>query len=143
MQGQPVVPEAVQELLRRKSPESPICLVGASNNPEKYGNRIMRNLLSKGYTVLPVNPRETTIEGQTAYASVEDVPGHISILNFVVPPAVTRSVLRKAIGREVDCLWFQDGSYDDETIALAQAHFVHVVYGACIMVVTGYGPVPK
>ena len=40
-----------------------IAVAGASSNPEKYGNKIVRNLLGKGYTVLPLNPREETIEG--------------------------------------------------------------------------------
>ena len=39
-------------------PDVRIALVGASNDPAKFGNRIFRDLVAKGYAVWPVNPRE-------------------------------------------------------------------------------------
>ena len=62
-----------------------IALVGASNNRQKFGNRIYRDLRSKGYHVIPVNPKDRQIEGDRAYASIgimEELP---DIVNFVVP----------------------------------------------------------
>ena len=49
-------PAQVMDLLKNKSAETRIAVVGASNNPEKYGHKIVLNLKGKGYTVLPVNP---------------------------------------------------------------------------------------
>ena len=56
-------PPEVFEQLRRRGPETRIAVVGASNDPEKYGNIIVRNLAAKGYTVLPVNPRRDRDRG--------------------------------------------------------------------------------
>ncbi len=92
----------------------------------------------KGYTVLPINPKEPEIAGLQAYPTVGDAPPPIHIVNFVTPPAVTRNVLDTLDPAVVDTVWFQDGSWDDDVIASARARFPHVVHQACIMVVTNY-----
>ena len=130
------IPEAVIEALRRKGPDDRIVILGASTNPDKYGNKIVRNLVGKGYSVVPVNPKEPEVEGLAAYRSVPDVAGPMAIVNFVVPPVVSNKVLESIRDLDIGAVWFQDGSYDDETIQLAREHFTNVVYDACIMVVT-------
>jgi len=126
----------ILDILRAKSPDLRIAVVGASSNPQKYGNIIVRNLRSKGYNVLPVNPKESEIEGLPAFASVNDIRPSPTIVNFVVPPAVTQSVLETIKDSGIETVWFQDGSYDDATVAYAHAHFKNVVHDACIMVAT-------
>lgn len=138
MQPPTPIPEVVMERLRRKGPETRIAVVGASNNPEKYGHIIVRNLSGKGYTVLPINPKEPEIAGLPAYPSVAAAPGPIHVVNFVTPPAVTRQVLASLDPSAVDTVWFQDGSWDDNVIADATSRFRNVVHRACIMVVTNY-----
>ena len=48
-------------------------LVGASNNPKKYGNKILLDLVSKGYNVVPINSTEDTIAGIKSYKNVLDL----------------------------------------------------------------------
>lgn len=132
------IPAPVMERLRRKGPETRIAVVGASNNPEKYGHIIVRNLHGKGYTVLPIHPKEREIAGLRAYPTVAEAPPPIHVVNFVTPPAVTRQVLESLDPAVVDTVWFQDGSWDDEAIAAARTRFPHVVHQACIMMVTNY-----
>lgn len=138
MEQQSPIPGPVMERLRVKGPETRIAVVGASNHPQKYGNIIVRNLHGKGYTVLPIHPKEAEIAGLPAYESVSKAPAPIHLVNFVTPPAVTRQVLGSLDPAVVDTVWFQDGSWDDEVIAAARARFRHVVHQACIMVVTNY-----
>ena len=130
------LPEAVVAALRRKGPEDRIVILGASTSPDKYGNKIVKNLVGKGYAVVPVNPKEPEVEGLVAYRSVPEVKGPVAIVNFVVPPAVSKKVLETMRDLDVAAVWFQDGSFDAETIRLAREHFTNVVFDACIMVVT-------
>lgn len=127
-------PQEVQQQLRRRGPETRIAVVGASSNPQKYGNIIVRNLAAKGYTVLPVNPRETEIEGLRAYASLAEVPGPIHIVDVVTPAAVTKEVLAEAERLGLPAVWLQPGSFDDEVLDLACSASFKTVYDACIMV---------
>jgi predicted CoA-binding protein len=132
-------PPEVFEILRRKTAATRIAVVGASNDPSKYGNVIVRNLAAKGYTVLPVNPKEKEIAGLPAYPDLASVPGPIHLVDVVTPPAVTRGVLEEAARLGLPAVWLQDGSYDDAALAVAAAAPYKTVYEACIMVASNLG----
>ena len=129
------IPASVSERLRDKSTATRIAVVGASNDPEKYGNIIVRNLARQGYSVLPVNPKGGTIAGLDAWPDLASVPRPVHIVDLVTPPEVTKRVLESLDPRTVDAVWLQDGSFDDEVIRLAEARFPVAVHHACIMVV--------
>lgn len=129
-------PAEVYAALRRRGPETRIAVVGASNNPRKYGNVIMHDLRRKGYTVLPVNLREKEIAGLAAYRSLREVPAPIHVVSLVVPPASTLLVLKEAVELGLPAVFLQDGSFDDAVLEFAATAPFKTVYGACIMVVT-------
>ena len=111
-----------------------IAVVGASNDPAKYGNIIVNNLKQRGYQVLPVNPKETSISGLTVFRTLGDIPKPVDIVDVVTPPAVTRSVLRDAAAAGIGLVWLQDGSFDAAVLADAAAAPFRTVHTACIMV---------
>lgn len=55
------------------NPET-VAVVGASTNRAKYGNIAVRAYRDAGFTVYPINPRATTIEGLPAYPSLDTLP---------------------------------------------------------------------
>lgn len=138
METQTSIPQFVTEQLQHKGPETRIAVVGASNDPQKYGNIIVKNLAGKGYTVLPVNPREPEIAGLTAYPDLASVPGPIHIIDFVTPPPVTMKILQHLDPAVARSFWLQDGSFDDAVIEYAGSRFPNLVHHACIMVVSNY-----
>ncbi len=127
-------PPEVFAVLKKKGAR--IAVVGASNNPAKFGNVIVKNLARKGFTVLPVNPTEPEIAGLPAYPNLAAVPGPIDIVDVVTPPPVTRKVLEEAAALGVPAVWLQDGSYDDAALSVAAKAPYKTVYEACIMVET-------
>ena len=123
----------VLEALQR--PGVRIALVGASNDPTKFGNRIFRDLRAKGYTVWPDHPRDPEIEGVAACADLEARPGTPDIVNFVVPPPVALAVAKQAVALGIRRLWFQPGSESDELKAwITDQEGVSALTDACIMV---------
>jgi predicted CoA-binding protein len=132
-------PPEVFQILRRKTAATRIAVVGASNDPYKYGNVIVKNLAAKGYTVLPVNPREKEIAGLPAFPDLASVPGPVHLVDVVTPPPVTRRVLEEAARLGLPAVWLQDGSYDDAALAVAAAAPYKTVYEACIMVASNFG----
>lgn len=131
-------PQEVFEQLRRRGPQTRIAVVGASNDPAKYGNIIVRNLAAKGYTVLPVNPRQAEIAGLPAYPNLAAVPGPVHIVNVVTHPDVTKGVLEEASRLGLPAVWLQDGSYDEAVLEVAARAPFRTVHEACIMVATNY-----
>lgn len=129
-----ILPPEVTRIIRTRSSLARIAVVGASNNPAKYGNIIVRNLVEHRFTVLPVNPGDPSIAGIPAFTDVNAVPDPVHLVNFVTPPAVTGRVIASMDGSRFPVVWFQDGSWDDECIVAARSKFATVVYNACILV---------
>ena len=124
-------------LQKLKEQNTRIALIGASNDPSKFGNRIYRNLRNKGYNIIPINPKEKKIEGDKAYASIDMMDSLPDIVNFVVPPQIAIKVAQKAIGLGITHLWFQPGSESDELEELLRKnHGIKYLINSCIMVET-------
>lgn len=71
-----------------------VAVVGASDNPDKLGYVVLRNILS-GYEgkVYPVNPKHPRVQGLAAYPSLRDLPGPVELAVFAVPaPEVVKMV---------------------------------------------------
>ena len=114
-----------------------IALVGASNNRHKFGNRIYLDLRSKGYDVIPVNPKDKQIAGDLAYASIGMIEELPDIVNFVVPPPVAMKVAQEAVELGIKHLWFQPGSESNELETwLKGTNRIKYLVNSCIMVGT-------
>jgi len=113
-----------------------IVLIGASNNPEKYWNIIMKNLLSNWHTVTPVNPQEKTIEWVKTHINLWFIKENYDIVNFVVPPEVTLQILQKYKDKLLTKkIWCQPWSSSEEVIKfLKDNNFKDFITDSCIMV---------
>jgi uncharacterized protein len=108
-------------------------VVGVSANQKKFGNVVYRTMREKGCRVFPVHRSLKTVEGQSCYASVLDVPEDVKAVVTVVPPDVTRTVVQDCIRKGITTVWMQQGSQSDEAIADAEKAGLHVVHGECVL----------
>jgi len=117
-------------------PATSIAVVGAGDDPAKWGGRIYRNLKAKGFRVLAVNPGRRVVDGDPCYPSVAGLPEDPTIVNIVVPPPATRRVLQQCLDRGLLRVWVQPGAEDDAVLSFLAAHgFTYRAgEGDCIMV---------
>ena len=108
-------------------------IVGASNNPDKYGHKVMADLQQAGFKVVPINPKEHRILDEQVYANLAEYPDPIDVVIFVVPPNATRKVLEDVAVLDIRKVWMQPGSESDESIAFCEDHGIDCVHDACIM----------
>ncbi|MBI5878237.1 MAG: CoA-binding protein [Chloroflexi bacterium] len=109
-------------------------LVGATGNPRKFGNKILRDLRRAGYIVYAVNTKETIIEGEPAYPSLADLPVVPEVIDIVVPPAQTEMVVRQCRELGFTRIWMQPGAESSAAIAYCEANGLQLVHDACAMV---------
>lgn len=109
-------------------------VVGVSQDPLKFGNRVFRSLLRAGYTVYPVHPKGGEIEGVQICASLADIPQPPEVVDTVVPPAVTEEIVREMHKLGLNKVWMQPGSDSEAAIAYCEQHAIQVVHRACAMV---------
>jgi uncharacterized protein len=116
-----------------------VAVIGASGDRNKFGNRALRAFRQQGYTVVPINPHETEIEGLRAYGSVLDVPGPIDMATFYVPPDVGERVIEEIARKQIPEVWLNPGAESDELIARARALHIEPTI-ACSIIGIGRDP---
>ena len=123
----------MQDLINEFMVQKRFAIVGATNNTKKYGYQIFENLRSRGYEVYPVNPRIKELEGITCYPSLADIPVKVNVVDFVVPPEVTETVLKECKRLRLNRIWLQPGAESEASIAFCHENGLKVVYGVCVM----------
>ena len=112
-----------------------IALLGASPNPDRPSNGVMRFLLSKGYTVIPVNPGQAGKEilGQTVYAKLSDIPQPVDMVDVFRAPEFLDGIVAEAtaLPQPPQVIWGQLGVRDDDAAAKAEAAGIKVVMNRC------------
>lgn len=113
-------------------------VVGASTNREKYGNKVVRVYQQDNRTVVPVNPRAETIEGERCIATVSDLPENVKSIS-VITPTITEQIVEQAIARGIENIWMQPGAESAAAIANGLKSGLNIIAdGSCILVVLGY-----
>lgn len=113
-----------------------IVLVWASNDAEKFWNKILKDLVLKWYTVIPVNPKEKRVEWIKCSSNLDAIYEDYDIINFVVPPKVTIQILKKYVDKINDKkIWCQPWSSDDDVKEfLEKNNFKDFITDSCIMI---------
>ena len=119
--------------------EPTVAVLGASQNRRKYGNKAVRAYLACGLTVLPVNPREATIEGLTAYPNLDAISEPLDYVSLYLPPAVGLQLLPAIAAKQPREVWLNPGSESDELLDAA-AHLKLRTVVACSIVALGRSP---
>jgi predicted CoA-binding protein len=116
-----------------------VAVIGASSNRQKFGNRALRAYREQGYTVVPINPHESEVEGMKAYGSVLEVPGAIDMASFYVPPDVGEQVIAEIAQKGIAEVWLNPGAESDALIARAKSLNINPII-ACSIVAIGRNP---
>ncbi len=116
-----------------------VAVIGASSDRKKFGNKALRAFRDRGYTVIPINPKEAEVEGEKSYASVLDVPGAIDMATFYVSPAVGLTLLDDLAKKGITEVWFNPGADSPELVARARALELKPVV-ACSILGIGASP---
>ena len=123
----------MQDIIVEFMAQKKFAVVGASENTEKYGNQIFKNLKDRGYEVYPVNPKMKEIEGLVSYPNLADIPVKVDVVDFVVPPVVTEEVLKQCKELGLKRIWLQPGSESEKAIAYCTNNSMKVVHSVCVM----------
>lgn len=116
-----------------------VAVIGASNDRGKWGNKCVRAFRQRGYTVYPVNPAESEVEGLTAFPSIKDVPVRPDLVSVYVRPQILLNLLPEIAARGCDELWLNPGTESDSVLAEARRLNLNVIQ-ACSIIGVGVSP---
>jgi hypothetical protein len=117
-----------------------IALVGASQDPKKFGNSLFTELKGRGYQVELVHPTVKEIAGQPCYPNLAALSGKVDSVVVCVKPTLVEDVLRQAAQAGIKKVWLQQGAESTAALRLAGELGLSLVSGKCILM---YAPPVK
>lgn len=114
-----------------------IAVVGLSSKAHRPSHEVAAYLQRHGYRIVPVNPNETEVLGEPAYASLLDIPAdlRVDVVDVFRRAEETPEVARQAAAIGAKVLWLQEGIVSAEAAAIASGAGMDVIMGVCIKVV--------
>jgi predicted CoA-binding protein len=122
--------DELRDVLRRVKT---IAMVGASPNWNRPSFFVMKYLQSKGYRVIPVNPRAVgkTILGEPVYPDLKSVPDKIDMVDIFRNSADAGPITDEAIAIGAKVVWMQIGVRNDAAASRAEAAGLTVIMNRC------------
>lgn len=108
-------------------------VVGATEDPARYGYRIWRVLRDRGYTAWPVHPGLKEIDGEPVYPGIASLPETPDIVDMVVNPSIGIGVMEEVHRAGISHVWLQPGTRSDEIRRFAQEHGITLIED-CVLV---------
>lgn len=110
-----------------------IAVVGLSSRKFRASYGVSQYMQDQGYRIIPVNPNETEVLGEKAYATLEEVPEKVDIVNIFRRSDQVMPVVESAIRIGAKAVWMQEDVIDEEAAEKARAAGLFVVMDRCIL----------
>lgn len=118
---------------------TPYAVVGASENRNKYGNKVLRAYMQNNLPVYPIHPTIEKVEGLTAYPDLHALPVTVHGISIITPPAITEQIVQAAVALGIKHIWMQPGAESQTAIDFATSHAINLIGGdACLLVAIGF-----
>ena len=124
-------PDSLRHLLEQSRT---IAIVGLSPDEQRTSHGVARYLQAHGYRIVPVNPRCTELLGERCYASLEEIPFPVDVVDVFRRSEEVLPIARSAVAIGARCLWQQLGVVNTEADAIATANGLVSVMDRCIKV---------
>ena len=127
-------PEQIERLLRSART---IAVVGLSADPDRPSHRVARALQGFGYRIIPVAPAQAEILGETAVASLAELPRvlkrgeHVDLVDVFRRPQFVAGIVDDCIRLKLPALWLQDGVIDSVAAERAVQAGIFTVMDRC------------
>ena len=123
-------PDVIQAALSERR----IAIVGLSSNELRASNFVGYYMRRHNYDVIPVNPREQEILGNTCYSSLTEVPGDVDVVDVFRASDAVPAIAREALEIGAIYLWLQFGVISEEGIRIAEEGGLQLIVDRCLKV---------
>ncbi len=111
-----------------------IAMVGLSSNQFRPSHFAAIYLISEGYDVIPVNPREKEILGRKCYPNLKSIPGPVEVVDIFRESAAVPAIVEEAIAVGAKVIWMQLGVVNDAAAKRAREAGLEVVMDRCMKI---------
>ena len=108
-----------------------LAVVGLSGKPSRPSHRLARKMQRLGYQIVPVNPRETEVLGETAYPDLKSIPFKVDVVQVFRSPEAAIEIAKEAAEVRPDVFWLQEGVIAPKAAQIASEAGLEVVHNRC------------
>jgi len=112
-----------------------IAVVGVSRNSQDFSRAVFRELATRGYEVVPVNPLAETIEDSACFPRVQAIAPPVDAALLITSPAETERVVHDCAEAGIRDVWMHkgggQGSVSKVAVAYCREKGMRVVEGYC------------
>jgi len=110
-----------------------IAVVGLSARRFRPSHGVAEYLQRAGYRIIPVNPKIAEVLGERSYASLDEVPEPVDIVDIFRRPEHVPEIVEAAIRKGAKTIWMQEGVVHEEAARRAESAGLAVIMDRCIL----------
>lgn len=135
-------PDVDVSLVERFLAHERVVMIGATDDPKKFGSTIHAAFVQHGHEVVPVNPRRESVAGTSCWPDLRSVPGEVDAVIIVLEGPAAFDAVRECVLRDVSMVWLfrgvgSPGAWSHEAVQLCREHGAEVIAGACPLMFLG------
>lgn len=111
-----------------------IAVVGLSDHPDRSSYSVSKAMQEAGYEIIPVNPNVDEVLGVKAVDSLEDIEGHVDIVDVFRRSEFLPDLAKQTVAIGADVFWAQLGVSNQQAYDYLKEHGITVVMDRCIKV---------
>lgn len=121
--------DQIRELLHKYKK---VAVVGLSSDPARPSYAVAQYLLSKGFEIIPVNPKEKEILGKKAYPDLSSIPDRVEIVSIFRRPEHVPPIVEEAVRIGAKVVWMQEGVVNHPAALEGSQNGITVVMDRCM-----------
>jgi predicted CoA-binding protein len=121
---------SIEQVLRESKT---IAVVGLSGKPMRASYGVSEYMQRQGYRIIPVNPMESEVLGEKAYASLEGIPEPVDIVDIFRRSEFVPDIVDAAIRIGAKAVWMQEEVIHEEAAEKARQAGLFVIMDRCIL----------
>jgi len=106
-------------------------ILGLSNNPDRAAYGVAALLQQKGHTIIPVHPKAETVHGEKGYATLEEIPVAVDVVDFFINSELVSRNVDRAIAISAKAIWLQLGVIDQQSVDRAEGAGLVAIMDRC------------
>ena len=110
-----------------------LAVVGLSSKAMRPSHGVSAYMQGCGYRIIPVNPQEREVLGETSYPDLDSVPDAVDIVDIFRRSEFVPEIVEAAIRKGAKMIWMQEGVVHEQAARRAQAAGLAVVMDHCIL----------
>lgn len=122
--------DSITEILERYKT---LTVVGLSSKPSRPSYGVSSYMKTHGYRIIPVNPKESSVLGEKAYPSLNDIPDPVELVVIFRRPEHVPEVVEAAIHKGAKVIWMQEGIVNEAAARRAREAGLSVIQDRCIL----------